>query len=116
MSESKLIQYKKTKFGQDKKGRQTATYYLTQEQAAVVAEELQAHLGNERGVKLSFHTEEKETPWGAVEPSTFGFVNAIEAPGQGFAGRGGGGKGKFVPKAKAAAPTKAASTLNTEIE
>jgi hypothetical protein len=124
MSESTLISFKNTKRGQDKKGRDTLVLYMTQEQAQTLMAQLEANIGNERGVKLALHSEDKEAPWGGMATSTFGFVNAIEAPGANYnkgAPAAGQGKGKFVPKAKttgmsATTKAKAASTLNTEVD
>lgn len=119
MADNKLLGFKRTMRGEDKKGRDKLTIYMTQEEAAAVIEEIQANIGNERGVKLTLHTEEKEAPWGGVALSTFGFVSAVQAPGQGGS-FGGGGKGKFVPKKSQgmspAARKAAAATLNTEVE
>lgn len=116
MADGKLIQYKKTKISKDTKGRDKIVFYLSPEQAQVLAAEVQANIGCERGIKLSFHTEERETPWGVREPSSFGFVNEVSEVGT---GRPGAQPGKFVPKTKgpsAATKAKAAATLNTEVE
>ena len=128
MSDSTLISFKNVKYGRDKAGRDTTSLYLTQEQAAIVAEEIQKNLGNERGVKISVHATEEDAPWGGKKINAFGFVNGIEAPGanRGAGSRpsapGQGAKGKFVPKAPAAkgmsadTRARAAATLNTEVE
>lgn len=119
MADSKLISFKNVKYGKDKKGRDTTILYLNQEQAQAVAEEIQANLGNERGVKIAIHASEEEAPWGGMKVNAFAFVNGIDAPGANY-GRGGGApKGKFVPKQRgmsAETKAKAAATLNTEVE
>jgi hypothetical protein len=129
MSDSTLVSFKNVKYGKDKAGRETTTLYLTQEQAAIVAEEIQKNLGNERGVKISVHATEEDAPWGGKKVNAFGFVNGIEAPGANRsapgarpAAPGQGAKGKFVPKAptvkgpSAETRARAAATLNTEVE
>jgi hypothetical protein len=122
MSEqNSIILTKKTKRGTDKKGRDTFTVYFSQEQAQVLLAEIQANVGNERGLKLAWFSEDREVPWSKQpEPSTFGFCNGIEAPGANY-GKGGGGGSKYVSKPKpgvASPATKsaAARTLNTEVE
>lgn len=119
MADSKLISFKNVKYGKDKAGRDTTVLYLNQEMAQAVAEEIQANLGNERGVKIAIHATEEEAPWGGTKLNAFGFVNGISAPGAGFKRSGGAPKGKFVPKSKGMSPdtkARAAATLNTEVE
>lgn len=120
MSNFEGISLKNVKLSKSKAGRDVTTYYFSPEEVGKLIEKLTAVQGNERGVKISIHSQEEDAPWGGTKINAFGFVNAVEAPGANRGAAGGGqAKGKFVPKAKgmsADTRAKAAATLNTEVE
>lgn len=78
-----MFTYRSTMVGQDKAGRDTLKVYLDQDQVQIMIDTLTGLLENERGVKLTFHTGEKEAKdTGRKFLSTFGFVSAVqEGPG-----------------------------------
>jgi hypothetical protein len=123
MSDFKGFSTKKTVFKQNSKGEDQQVFNITPEETARLIERLTELAGSERGVKFSFNTREKEGNYGSFL-STYFFVDEIQAPGQGFQGKGQGQggfqkKGTFKPKAKGqteATKAAAARTLNTQVE
>jgi hypothetical protein len=96
-----LFTFRSTMKDQDSKGRDRIRLYLDQEQVQIMIDILSANLENEKGVKFSFHTGEKESDQGRSFLSTFGFVSAVAEFG---AGGGKSDKKKtFVKKAAASA-------------
>jgi hypothetical protein len=120
----KGLNVKKTTVKQSKTGADMFIVNLDQETAQALIDKIVELRSNERGVKLTFNTTQKEGKFGQFL-STYFYVDPIEAPGANYGGQGqgqGGGfqrKGTFKPKSQGQSPaTKAAAarTLNTEIE
>ena len=110
-SKDVLISTKSTKVSKDSKGRDRYEYSFDQATVQTLYETLGTMLGNERGVKLDFHTGEKETNDGTrTFLSSFAFVKPIQEFGANApAGR------TFAPKAKAASPTAQAIVKNATL-
>jgi len=97
-----MIKVRSTIKGKNSKGGDRTQYYLTPEDTQVLINELTASLntpqGQEKGVKLDLHTNEKQADDGRKFLSSFGFVKSV---GEGVGGSRAQAPRKFAPKPSA---------------
>lgn len=108
MEKNELISFKTTVVGKDKKGRDMLKLYLKGEDIDTFAKEFEIARKNPNGVRLSFHTSDKEYD-GRTFKSTFAFVAGIQdRPNQ--AGAGDGAR-RAVPKSEPATDSNVGKTV-----
>lgn len=95
MERDPMIKFRSTIRGLNKKGADRYQFYLSQEDAVVLIETLQANVANPKGVKLDIHVAKKEAN-GRTFDSAFGFVKGVM---EGPAGSGGARTYTAQPKA-----------------
>lgn len=107
--------------GHDKKNRQKVQFYLSQEDAAKLVEQVQAQAGNPKGVKIAVHLQSKQ--FNKQDGSSFtkktGFAYA-QAVGANQQGQQQQNNGHYRPKnynqQQQQVQQQAANTLNTQVQ
>lgn len=78
MDKDPLLTARSTIRGKDSKGRDLLKVYINPETAQQLIDIISQNLENPRGVKLTFHTEKKQSQQGRQFYSTFFFANGVE--------------------------------------
>lgn len=98
LTKDTMIRFRSTIVGKNSKGGDRYQLYLTTEEAASLAAELQNNAGNERGVKLDLHISERESEDGRRFKAAMAFVKAVQESSTGYGAKPTATK-TFKPKA-----------------